>query len=287
MYIRGRTPDQNLALALPPGAERRMSRAQRLATQHVLAALNDVGITRPDAIFSATALGCLADTEQFLDEITSGSDVLRSPVPFMRSTHNTIAGQIALHLRITGPNITFSQDTHGFHAALLAGLMFLEEGSGTEALLLAWDEHTEQTAHLVRAASEDAQAVLGEGFAALVLGSTPHVNDQAMVSHIMQWHAMDDASWEQFLPLNLQAHTIEHFIWAGSPRDTRPPIAPPNAVAEAVDSATEIHGARAGQMLVAVAGRMHNGDIDGPTLLLDVFGDQRAAIVLQPCSHTA
>ncbi len=286
MYIRGTTPTHGAPVAVAAGAYRRMSPTQLLATQQTLQVINAAGIHRPDAIFSATALGCLVDTETFLGEINTGGDTLRSPLPFMRSTHNTIAGQLALTLGVTGPNITFSQGTHGAADAMLAAMMHLEEEPDHQALVVVWDEHAPLTADLIQTIAGTAAPALGGGLAALLLGGEHLPSDQALVRAIIQWDAVDDPTWWERLPALLPPRSIAHVAWAGAPGMVVPPITLAGARVERFDHLTGAHGARMGQAVEGMAKQMAHGDIVGPAMVLDVWAERRAAIILEPCPPT-
>ena len=81
-----------------------------------------------DAISYGTSLGCLTDTEKFLQVINTVSGDVFSPTAFIQSTHNTIAGQISLELKNHAYNMTHTQNTLSFEVALLDGLLQLHEG---------------------------------------------------------------------------------------------------------------------------------------------------------------
>lgn len=43
-----------------------------------------------DAIITATGLGCIADSEKFLDGLIAGNETMLNPTPFIQSTFNTV-----------------------------------------------------------------------------------------------------------------------------------------------------------------------------------------------------
>ena len=61
----------------------------------------------PEAIITATSLGCLADTEKFLSSMVNNEPSMLNPTPFIQSTFNTIGGQLALITGNKGANITY------------------------------------------------------------------------------------------------------------------------------------------------------------------------------------
>ncbi len=161
---------------LPKPMARRMIAPVRRAMACALAALAEAGVERPDGIFYGTGLGCLADTQEFLLEIERNAGSLLAPTSFMRSTHNTVAGLLALALKAPGPNLTFSQGFLSFHAALLAAVLHLEERPGDRVLVGASDEHLPlldqlfEALHLEEAVAPGARPA--EGAAFFVLGGT-------------------------------------------------------------------------------------------------------------------
>lgn len=92
-----------------------------------------------DAIIVGTGLGCLADTEKFLNTVYNKKTDFISPTAFIQSTHNTIAGQISLHLKNHSYNITHTQNHLSFEHALLDAIMCLKEGK-KKVLIGAADE---------------------------------------------------------------------------------------------------------------------------------------------------
>jgi len=121
---------------IPAASLRRFSPVLRIAITAALACKNENAF---DAISVGTALGCLKDTEKFLQTfIQSESDTL-SPTAFIQSTHNTIAGAISMALGNHAYNMTHTQNSLSFETALIDGLMCVQEGK-TNVLVGAADE---------------------------------------------------------------------------------------------------------------------------------------------------
>ncbi|MCB0792695.1 MAG: beta-ketoacyl synthase chain length factor [Flavobacteriales bacterium] len=157
---------------VPRSMARRMGPALRRSVGCALAALKAAGIERPDAIYFGTGLGCLADTREFLEEIDRNAGSTLSPTSFMRSTHNTVPGLIALAIKAVGPNLTFSQGLLSFHAALLNATLHVERDPDHMVLVGAADEHLPLLDALAGALPDVALpegAVLSEGAAFLVV----------------------------------------------------------------------------------------------------------------------
>ena len=108
------------------GLLRRMSKILRMAVTCAKDCLDQAGINQPDAIVVGTGLGCLQDTEKFLNNFLTIEGLL-PPTAFIQSTHNTIAGQISLSLGNHGYNMTHTQNSLSFEHALQDALLALEE----------------------------------------------------------------------------------------------------------------------------------------------------------------
>lgn len=96
--------------------------------------------TKPfDAIILGTGLGCLTDTEKFLQNIKNKTGDLLSPTAFIQSTHNTISGQVSILLNNKGYNTTHSQNNLSFEMSLIDAMSEFNEGK-EQALVGGIDE---------------------------------------------------------------------------------------------------------------------------------------------------
>lgn len=121
---------------IPVMALRRMSKAIKMGLTTAILALKDAGISQPAAIITATGEGCKQDTEKFLEALLEQNEELLSPTSFIQSTHNTVGGQIALHLSCKSYNVTYTQNAASLESALIdVQLQFMEE-PGIEAVLV-------------------------------------------------------------------------------------------------------------------------------------------------------
>jgi 3-oxoacyl-[acyl-carrier-protein] synthase II len=132
--------EPNYAELIDPKAIRRMSRIIRMGVAAGTAAVKKAGLAHPDAIIIGTAFGCLEDTHSFISRMTEYGEDMLNPTPFIHSTHNTIAGQIALHFKCHGYNSTYVHRAVSFESVLLDGFMQVEEGSIGNALIGGTDE---------------------------------------------------------------------------------------------------------------------------------------------------
>lgn len=94
-----------------------------------------------EAIILGTGLGCIQDTVKFIDVINSVSTSSIPPTSFIQSTHNTMAGQIALLLSNNNYNMTYVQNGVSFEQALIDGHLKIIEGKNN-VLVGALDEMT-------------------------------------------------------------------------------------------------------------------------------------------------
>ncbi|AWV99164.1 beta-ketoacyl synthase chain length factor [Arcticibacterium luteifluviistationis] len=125
-----------------PGKARRMSRMVKMGVTAALKALQESEVAMPDAIITGTAMGCLDDTEKFLNAIIDNDEQLLTPTAFIQSTHNTLGAQIALLLACHNYNFTYVQRAFSFENALLDGLMKLSEGDAQNVLIGGHDDMT-------------------------------------------------------------------------------------------------------------------------------------------------
>jgi len=132
--------EPNYAELIDPKAIRRMSRIIRMGVAAVKTAVKKAGIEHPDAIIVGTAFGCLEDTHSFISRMTEYNEDMLNPTPFIHSTHNTIAGQIALHFKCHGYNSTYVHRSVSFESALIDGFMQVQEGAVGNALIGGTDE---------------------------------------------------------------------------------------------------------------------------------------------------
>lgn len=152
---------------LNPRLLRRMSPILKLGSYCALDALSKAENAIPDAIIVGTGLGCSTDTLTFLNEMNTNLDAALSPTAFIRSTHNTVAGQIALLLKNQGYNMTFTQGSLSFESALGDAQMAMESGEIQSALVGGIDELSKELYELLMKLA----VVNGSGFPVLGQGS--------------------------------------------------------------------------------------------------------------------
>ncbi len=273
LYLRGSAePGAKRSPVVATVALRRMSRWQRTTCEMAIAEMDRTGTEAISAIYAATVLGCLEDTERFLQEIRQDESVLRSPLPFMRSTHNTIAGQLALLLDVKGENITFSHDTTSFHAALTAASLHLQERPQDHVLVLATDERTDLSASLIEAAMPGLEHRVGEGGGAFIVSGSPGATDVARITLVRTSVA----------PYELLTYVEQHAIVIAE-KAAGTILHLPDVLVEPISVDEPVHGALFATMVARTLQRMQEGVIGGTYAILGEHGGRWSIILLEPC----
>lgn len=139
---------------IPPIEQRRMDLLTKAAMYTSLKVLSEAGIHSPDAIIVATSHGMLTNSEKILRGIdTLGEDSV-SPTLFMQSTHNTLAGILAVRLKCHGYNMTYVQGEDSLRWAIADARMLITEGKAKVVLVGCHDECTGQYASFLKRAGK-------------------------------------------------------------------------------------------------------------------------------------
>jgi 3-oxoacyl-(acyl-carrier-protein) synthase len=126
-----------------PEIRRRLSRVLRMGVSTGMEALASLpGGTQVSAIITATRLGCLADSEKFLRNVTEGEGALLNPTPFIQSTFNTVGAQIAMLTRNRCYNMTYVHGEQSFAAALIDAMIQIDQAGAEHVLVGLFDETT-------------------------------------------------------------------------------------------------------------------------------------------------
>lgn len=112
---------------IPAAMIRRMSKVIRMGVGLAIAVKGDKEIK---GIIVGTGLGCLENTEKFMDQFVQKKEGILAPTNFIQSTHNTIAGQIGLILKDNCYNSTYTQRGLSFENALLDAVLLSMETEG-------------------------------------------------------------------------------------------------------------------------------------------------------------
>ena len=125
-----------------PLEARRMGKLMKSSLLASLKAMEQAGIETPDAIITATSLGCLENTEHLLLQLREEGEVMLKPTDFMQSTHNTISSNIAIRTKCHGYNITYSHGTESLAWAIRDAHLLLKSGKIRNVLVGLHDETT-------------------------------------------------------------------------------------------------------------------------------------------------
>jgi hypothetical protein len=175
---------------VPPAMLRRMSRIIKMGMHSALDALQNANIQSPDAIITGTGLGCFEDTDKFLLQIGEQNESMLAPTSFIQSTHNTVAGQIALQLKCNAYNFTYVHQGLSFESALLDSFLKIKTQDASVVLCgygdevnNAYIELLDRAGHLVKEEhvsfnlSEKQDGIcLGEGSGFFVIGNKKNDN---------------------------------------------------------------------------------------------------------------
>ena len=137
-----RSQDPNFRDWLNPLESRRMGKLMKRALVTAQKVMKETGISQPEAIITGTGLGCIENTELFLDQLCREGEEMLKPTYFMQSTHNTISSLIAIQCKCHGYNTTYSHKSVSFDSALLDAFVQMRLGDIRTALVTGNDEMT-------------------------------------------------------------------------------------------------------------------------------------------------
>ena len=127
---------------IPPAAARRMAKGIKMSTVSAKNAIDEATVEENeiDAIIVGTGLGCIGDSEKFVSDIIDNNEQFLTPTRFIQSSHNTVAGQIALGMGCKGHNFTYVHSSISFESAILDAKMQLENEEANHILIGGVDE---------------------------------------------------------------------------------------------------------------------------------------------------
>jgi hypothetical protein len=170
---------------IQPMQLRRMSKAVRIGIGASKICMTAAGIEKPNAISIGTAMGCLADTELFLNKMVEQDEQMLTPTAFIQSTHNTVSGQIALLAGCYGHNLTFVQRGHSFEHAMINAQLYLDEHADDKILVGGIDELTDNSYNAFRIGGVyNDNNIAGEGAAFFLTTSKPVVDKAICIKDI-------------------------------------------------------------------------------------------------------
>ena len=119
-----------------------MGKLMKSALLASLKALEQAGIETPDAIITATSLGCWENSERLLQQLDEEGETMLKQTLFMQSTHNTIGSRIAIKTHCHGYNATYAHGADSLKWALTDASLLLNSGRAKTVLVGLHDEST-------------------------------------------------------------------------------------------------------------------------------------------------
>ncbi len=206
---------------IPPVAIRRMSTGVKNSTVASAVALKEADVNELQGIITGTGMGCIQDSEKFLDKLINYDEEYLTPISFIQSTHNTVAGQIALNLKSKAYNYTYVHVGSSFQSALLDGLMQVTESNNDKILVGGVDEIGEHSLMLFKLIglykkkeeptydifkSQTGGGVAGEGAAFFVLEKDKKPNSYAELIDVTVRNRVNKEDLNAFVSHFLDAH---------------------------------------------------------------------------------
>ncbi|MCD0477246.1 beta-ketoacyl synthase chain length factor [Chryseobacterium sp. LC2016-29] len=199
---------------IPPAASRRMSKTVKMSTVSSQYALKEAEIEKPDAIIVGTGMGCSQDSEKFLKNVLENNEEFLTPTYFIQSTHNTVAGQIALGLQCHAYNFTYVNTSSSLEFSFLDAKLQINDGEAENVLVGSTDEQTDRTMELYKLNntikkeeyfpvnyinSKTDGVIWGEGASFFVLGKDKTENSYAQLKDIQLSNKLDLEEIQQFI----------------------------------------------------------------------------------------
>lgn len=208
---------------IPPAASRRMAKGVKMGIYTSQKALAEAGLEIPEAIIVGTGMGCMEDSEKFLQAIIDNQEQFLTPTSFIQSTHNTVGGQIALGLKCKGYNFTYVNGAVSFESTLLDAGMQIGLDDVPSILIGGVDETAQHTLSIYQLdeiikKEEDAPfdilhpnskaVVFSEGAAFFVLENQPSSSSYAQMQDIALMSKMDADEVPRFIQSFLEKNNI-------------------------------------------------------------------------------
>ena len=210
---------------IPPAASRRMSKTVKMSTVASQYALKEAGIENPDAIIVGTGMGCSQDSEKFLKNVLENNEEFLTPTFFIQSTHNTVAGQIALGLQCHAYNFTYVNTSSSLEFSLLDAKLQILDDEASTILVGSTDEQTDRTMELFKLNntikkeenfpvdyinSKTDGVIWGEGASFFVLGKDKTENSYAQLKDIQLSNQLDLEEIQQFIKDFLSKNNLKN-----------------------------------------------------------------------------
>ncbi|MDO4727381.1 MAG: beta-ketoacyl synthase chain length factor [Bacteroidota bacterium] len=184
---------------LASNISRRLSDGLKIGITCAFDALKNAQKDTVDAIIIGTGMGCTEDSEKFLKAVLDNHEQHLTPTSFIQSTHNTVGAQLAILLKCNGYNFTYVNESSSFEAALLDGLLQIQNQEANTILLGGIDEYSAHTYSLleqighIKTATNNSGTCWGEGASFFVLNNI-----------------QNDTTYAQIIDVDI-CHRIQHY----------------------------------------------------------------------------
>ncbi|WP_261510187.1 beta-ketoacyl synthase N-terminal-like domain-containing protein [Chryseobacterium paludis] len=220
-----KTIEPNYKEFIPPAMIRRMSKTVKMSSVASQHALKEAGIEKPDAIIVGTGMGCSQDSEKFLKNVIDNQEEFLTPTYFIQSTHNTVAGQIALALQCHAYNFTYVNTSSSLEFSLLDAKLQILDDEAENVLVGSTDEQTERTMELYKLHniikktedlpldflnSQTQGVIWGEGSSFFVIGKNQTENSYAQVKDIQIINTLEENEVQRFIENFLTKNNLTH-----------------------------------------------------------------------------
>ncbi len=132
--------DPDYKSLIPALQLRRLNKSMRMALYAARVAMRQARVEQVDAVITGTGLGCLTDSERFVQTMLENDEQFLNPTAFIQSTHNMAAATIALAIGCKGYNMTYVHNATSMEAAILDTMLYLSEHPQSTVLLGGVDE---------------------------------------------------------------------------------------------------------------------------------------------------
>lgn len=223
---------------IAPAMIRRMAKGVKIGIYAANMAMHQAKMVDPQAIIVGTGLGCIEDSEKFLEAIIQNNEQFLTPTAFIQSTHNTVAAQIALQLQCKAYNFTYVNGGNSFESALFDAFMQLKHFDKQNALIGGVDEiapYTFSMYEMIEKVKRAGQVIdfknpvtkgttLAEGATFFALSTEKTVNSHAEVLDVLLFNAFNDeehSTIDAFLKRNGSALTAIDVVFFGVNADAQ------------------------------------------------------------------
>ena len=185
---------------IPVAFIRRMSHIVKMGVSAGTISMKKAGLDQVDAIITGTGIGCYDDTDKFLRAMLENNEQLLTPTSFIQSTHNTVAGQLALMYKCYGYNFTYVQQNHSLEYAMLDAMMLLKNKEAKNVLVGGIDEVNnsivelfERAGYVRKEGQNNKGYSIGEGAAFFAVGSERTATSCAKIDGVKCLQKVNDA----------------------------------------------------------------------------------------------